>query len=123
MKSALCFATLFLLMSTPAHAYEVETGSITICDTQKQVERFAQLLDENPELAISAVNAEEHNPNACVAVDVSYVQGPQIGTARSSSHAFQIIPIVVFGVNMPARFQAVKPRLFFTLVEVKEFAV
>jgi hypothetical protein len=30
---------------------------------------------------------------------------------------------VVFGVNLPARFQAVKPRLFFTLVEVKEFAV
>ena len=123
MKSTLCFATLFLLMCTPAHAYEVETGSITICDTQRQVEGFAQLLDENPELAISAVNAEEHNPNACVAVDVSYVQGPQLGMVRSSSRAFQIIPIVVFGVNMPALFQAVKPRLFFTLVEVKEFAV
>ena len=123
MKSAMCLATLFFLTCLPGHAYEVETGSITICDTQKQVERFVQLFDEDPQVAMSAVNAEENNPNACAEVDVSYVPGPQLGVARSRSHAFQIIPIVVFGVNMPARFQAVKPRLFFTLVEVKEFAV
>ena len=59
MKSAMCLTTLFLLMCTPAHAYELETGSITICDTQKQMERFVQLFDGNPQAAMSAVNTEE----------------------------------------------------------------
>ena len=76
MKSAMWLATLFFLTCLPGHAYEVETGSITICDTQKQVERFVQLFDENPQVAMSAVNAEENNPNACAEVDVSYVQAP-----------------------------------------------
>ena len=123
MKSALCLATLFLLMCTPAHAYEVETGSITICDTQKQMERFVQLFDENPQAAMSAVNAEENNPNACAEVDVSYVPGPKLGVARSRSHAFQVMPIVVVGANTPGGYRPVKPAMFFTVVEVKEFAV
>jgi hypothetical protein len=45
--------------------------SWTICDTQKQVERFVQLFDENPQAAMSAVNAEENDPNAYAQVDVS----------------------------------------------------
>jgi hypothetical protein len=123
MKFAPCLATLFFLMCLPGHAYEVETGSITICDTQKQVERLVQLFDENPQVAMSAVNAEENNPNACAEVDVSYVPGPQLGMARSRSHAFQIVPIVVVGAHTPGGYRLVKPALFFTLVEVKEFAV
>ena len=123
MKSAMWLATLFFLTCLPGHAYEVETGSITICDTQKQVERFVHLFDENPQVAMSAVNAEENNPNACAEVDVSYVPGPQLGMARSRSHAFQIVRIVVVGANTPGGYRPVKPAIFFTLVQVKEFAV
>jgi hypothetical protein len=36
MKSALRYAMLSLLMSVPAHAYEIETGSVMACDTQEQ---------------------------------------------------------------------------------------
>jgi hypothetical protein len=43
--------------------------------------------------------------------------------ARSRSHAFQIVPIVVVGANTPGGYRPVNPALFFTLVEVKEFAV
>ncbi len=123
MKSALRLAILCLLMGVPAHAYEIETGPVMICDTQKQVERFAQLFDGNHERAIRAVNAEESNPSACAMVDVAYVQGPAIGMARTMSHAFQIIPVAVIAVNTPGGFRPVASALFFTLVKVKEFAV
>jgi hypothetical protein len=77
MKSAMCLTT-FLLMCTPAHAYELETGSITICDTQKQMERFVQLFDGNPQAAMSAVNTEENNPNALRRGRCLVRAGPQI---------------------------------------------
>jgi hypothetical protein len=123
MKSAVCLATLFFFMCLPGNAFEVETGSITICDTQKQVERFAQLLGEDPEVAIGAVNAEEKDPHACALVDVAYLQGPRLGMARNSLHAFRIVPILVVGTSTPAGYQPVTPTPFFALVEVKEFAV
>jgi hypothetical protein len=123
MKSILRIALLSLLTCLPAHAYEVETGAVMVCDTQQQVERFVQLFDGNAQVAIRAVNTEENNPNACAMVDVSYVQGPLLEMARSTSHAFQIIPIVVIGVHTPNGYRQVAPALFFTLVEVKELAV
>jgi hypothetical protein len=58
MKSALRLAMLLSLIYVPAHAHEVETGAILVCDTQKQVERYVQFFDGNPQVAISAVNAE-----------------------------------------------------------------
>ena len=65
MKSALRYALFSLLMCAPAHAYETKTGSVIACDTQEQVERFVELFDANQQLAINAVNSEEHNPSAC----------------------------------------------------------
>ena len=59
----------------------------------------------------------------CAQVDVSYVQGPKLSMARSRSHAFQIVPIVVVGANVPGGYRPIKPAIFFTVVEVKEFAV
>src|SRR3954453_9427530 len=123
MKSALCIAMLSLSVCLPAHAYEVETGAVMICDTEKQVERFVELFNGNQQIAARAVNSEENNPNACAIVDVSYVRGPKLDTARNRSQAFQIIPIVVVGVSTANGYAPVKPALFFTPVEVKEFAV
>jgi hypothetical protein len=94
-----------------------------ICDTQKQVERYVQIFDGNPRAAIRAVNTEENNPNACALVDVSYVQGPDVSMARSSSHAFRIVPIAVVGVSTSSGSTPVKPALFFTPVEIKELSV
>jgi hypothetical protein len=105
------------------HAYEIETGAVLICDTQKQVERYAQLFDGDQQAAIRSVNTEENNPNACVFVDISYVQGPDIGMARSRSHAFRIVPIVVVGVNTSRGYGSVAPALFFTPVKINELAV
>jgi hypothetical protein len=117
MKSALCLV-LSSLICLPAHAQEIETGAIMLCDTQKQVERFAQLYEGDPQAALSAVNTEENDPTACAMVEVAYVEGPQLGTARSRSHAFGIIPIVVVAVATPRGYQPVSPARFFTTVAV-----
>ena len=123
MKPALGIAMLLLLTSLPAQAYEVETGPVMLCDTQKQAERVAQLFTGNQEAAIGAVNAEERNPNACAVVEVAYVQGDALGIARTISDAFRITPVAVVAMKTPAGFQQVAPAVFFTLVKVKEFAV
>ena len=123
MKHALHLTALALMICLPAHAHEIETGTVLICDTQKQVVRFAQLFDGNQQVAIRTVNTEENDPNACALVDVSYVQGPDVGMARSSSHAFRIVPIVVVGVNTSRGYGSVTPALFFTPVEINELAV
>ena len=123
MKSALRIAILSLLMGASAQAYEVETGTLMICDTQAQVERYAQVFDGNHERAIRTVNAEANNPNACGMIDVAYVQAPDLGMARTMSHAFRVIPVAVIAVNTPGGFRPVNSALYFTLVKVKEFAV
>src|SRR5215470_16960269 len=123
MKPALIFAIQFLATCLPAHAYENENGAVMICDTQKQVERYVQIFDGNARAAISAINTEENDPNACTLTDISYVRGPEVGIARSSSHAFQIVPIVVVGVNTSNGFAPVTPALFFTPIQIKELAV
>jgi hypothetical protein len=124
MKSALGFALplLSLFISLPAQAYELETGPIMICDTQKQVERFVQLFDGDIKVTVGAINTEERDPSACGIADVAYVQGPELGVARNGSHAFRVIPIVVVGAETPAGYKAASPALFFTVVEVEEYA-
>jgi hypothetical protein len=114
---------LLICLPASAQAYELDTGSVMVCDTQKQVERLAQLFDGDLQVATRAINNEEHNPSACVMADVAYVQGPEIGMARNGSHAFRIIPIVVVGTDTAAGYKAVEPGLFYTLVEVVEYSV
>ena len=123
MKPALYVAALSLLMSLPAQAYEVETGPVLLCDTQKQAERFVQHFAGNQDAAIGAVNAEEHNPRACAIVEVAYVQGEPLGIERTLSHAFRITPVAVVAMKTPVGFQQVAPVVFFTPVQVKEYAV
>jgi hypothetical protein len=122
MKSALRIALLSLAFGVPAHAHQVETGAIMICDTQKQVERLGQVFAGNPQAAIAAVNSEENNPNACGAADVAYVPGKVLGTIRSKAHTFHIVPIIVVGVNTPAGLRPVNSTVFFTVVKVREYS-
>src|SRR5258705_11673164 len=82
MKPALLLATLSLTICVPAHGYETSTGAVMICDTQNQVERYVQLFDGDPQAAIRAANTGENDPNACALVDVSYVEGPDVGRWR-----------------------------------------
>jgi len=122
MKFVLCLAFLSLLVSVPGHAHEVEAGSVMVCDTKQQVERLAQLFDGNLEAAISKINGEENDPHACGVADVAYMQGEPIGTVRSKSHTFNVIPIFVLAVNTPSGYQPFQAA-FFALAEVREYSV
>jgi hypothetical protein len=114
MRTALTIAMLSFA-AVPAQAYDVETGSIMICDTQQQIERYVQLFDGNRDAAIKAVNTEVSNPTACAMTNVAYVKGEEIGMARSATDGYK--------VNTGGGFQLVQPTVFYTLVKVKEFAV
>jgi hypothetical protein len=119
-------ALVFVLAAAvlPARAQEVQVGTVTICDTQKQVERVAALFHgDDAQAAISSVNAEENNPSACALADVAYLAGRQLGMARTRSVAFQIIPVIVLGLSTPAGLRTLAPAPFYALVKVTEYAV
>jgi hypothetical protein len=127
MKAALSLALLALVLCAPARAaqYDVQTGSIMICDTQKQVERYVTFLNlaGNPQSAIRAVNTEADNPNACALSHIAYIRGARIGVVRTQGEAFEIIEILAVGLNTPAGWRAAQPATFFTPVKIKEYDV
>jgi hypothetical protein len=122
MKTVLFTALLATLVALSAQASEVETGTVMICDTQKQAERLGQVFDGKPEAAISTVNLEVSDPNACGLANVAYVQGKLLGTVRSKSQAFHVVPIIVVGVNTPFGLRPVNSVVYFTLVKVEELS-
>jgi hypothetical protein len=125
------FATrLFLLLAAliaplcgSAQAADYEVGTSLICDTQTQVERFVALFSGDTQAAIDAVNAEAQNPTACALVGVAYMRGAEIGTARNGDSAFEIVRILVVGIDTAAGIQMVRPSAYFSLFGVKEYAV
>jgi hypothetical protein len=85
------FALMSLLLCLPAQAQEIEYGKGLICDTRQQAERLVRHLDGDVGAALRAVNAEEHDPNACAVVTVAFVRGPELATVRSRDATFQIV--------------------------------
>jgi hypothetical protein len=107
----------------PAQATDYEVGTSLVCDTQSQVERYVALFSGNAQTAIDGVNAEEQNPTACALVDAVYLRGSHIGMARNGDNAFEIVRILVVGIDTAAGIQAVPPAAYFSLFGVKEYAV
>jgi hypothetical protein len=127
MTYALRLALLTLFFCSPFRveaSQDVQTGTIMICDTQQQVERFVRFLNVggNAQSAIRLVNTEAENPSACAVGTIAYVRGDKIGMARTQSDAFQIVQILVLGVGTQAGMRPVPPATFYTLVKIKEFA-
>jgi hypothetical protein len=106
-----------------AQPTEYEVGTNVVCDTQSQVERFVTLFSGDTLAAINAVNAEEQNPTACALVSVVYLRSSPIGTARHGDNAFEIVRILVVGIDTDAGIQAVQPSAYFSLFGVKEYVV
>jgi hypothetical protein len=125
MQLALRLATLALLLCSAAQAQEVQTGSMMICDTRSQVERFVTLLASagDPASAAKAVNTEAADPTACARADIAYLRGARLGVVRTPSDAFEIVEILVIGVPTAAGIRPIKPARGFTLVKLKEYAV
>jgi hypothetical protein len=116
-------AVLIAPLCGSAQAMDYKVGTSIICDTQTQVERFVALFSGDTQAAIDAVNTEEQNPTACALVDVAYLRGAEIGMARNGDSAFEIVRILVVGIDTAAGIQAVRPGAYFSLFAVKEYAV
>jgi hypothetical protein len=120
MKYGLMVGFLSLLLLAPAHAEEVETSTGVICNTQKQMERFVALNDADPQSAIRAVNAEEHDPAACAVASLAFVRGGNPVTVRRRDATFQIVAILVVGVVTPDGVRGIVPAVYFSLFKVEE---
>ena len=120
MTFALRLILLILLLSAPAAAQDVQFGTGPICDTQKQTERVVALLDGGTETAIKVVNAEENDPTACVVATVAYLRGPELATARGKAGSYQIVKILVVGLQTPTGILMTAPAAYFTILKVDE---
>ena len=109
-----------LLLAAPVQAHEIETGSGVICDTREQAQRLALLLDEDAQAAIRTVNGEAHGATACALASVAYVRGAKAGTARSKAGTFEIVEVLVIGVETRRGLTHASPALYFTLFKVEE---
>ena len=123
MKFALHLGLLSLLLCNPASAHEYEYGTALLCDSQNQVERYVSLFKGEQQSTIDAVNTEAHDPNACGLATVAYMRGPELAMARNKENAFQIVRILVVGVNTPTGLRPVQPAAYFTVFEVVEYDV
>jgi len=115
-------AVLTLLIGSPAKAHDIETGTGVICDTREQAQRLALLLDQDPQAAIRTVNAEAHDPTACALATVAYVRGASAGTARSKAGTYDIVEVLVVGVETRRGMQGANPAVYFTLFKIEERA-
>jgi hypothetical protein len=116
-------AVLIAPLCGSAHATDYEVGTSIICDTRTQVESFVAQFSGDTQAAIDAVNAEENNPTACALIDAAYLRGAEIGMARNGDSAFEIVRILVVGIDTAAGIRAVRPSAYFSLFGVKEYAV
>jgi plastocyanin len=101
-------------------ALDTEYDSGVICETQKQAERLAMLLDGNERTAVATVNAEERDPSACAVETVAFVRGASLATARSRADAFAVVEILVVGVDLGSGFKSTAPGAYFMLVKIDE---
>lgn len=97
---------------------EYDTG--VVCDTQKQAERLAMLLDGNERTAIATVNAEARDPSACAVETVAFVRGARLATARSGADTFAVVEILIVGADLGSGFQRIAPGAHFMLVKIDE---
>jgi hypothetical protein len=123
MKPLLTIALLSLITFSPARAQKYEHGTALLCDTQGQVERYVALFDGKEQSAINAVNTEEQNPTACVLETVAFLRGRELGTERNKESAFQIVRILVVGVETPSGFRSTRPSPYFSAFKVVEYDV
>jgi len=122
-RLVLPFVLLASLLCAPTQASDYEVGTSLVCDTQAQVERFAALFTGDAQAAVRVVNSEEQNPSACLILNVAYMRGSQIGMVRHGDSAFEIVRILVIGVETDNGIVAVRPAVYFSLFGVKEYAV
>ena len=131
MKTTRCLTLFFLLACAPGQALakhdmderNLEVGDVLLCDTPEQVERYVALYHGDKEAAVRAVNREENDPRACGVATAAFLRGPQMATVRAENMAFQIVRVLVLGVDSQDGFRSVQPVPYFTAFGVTEYHV
>jgi hypothetical protein len=127
MNLAARLAPLFALLAAPfcvpSQAADYEVAPSLVCDTQEQVERFVALFAGDAQAAIRVVNTEQKNPTACAMMNIAFMRGNQLGTARHGDNAFQITHILVIGIDNGNGIQSVQPAAYYSAFGVKEYAI
>src|SRR5215472_7857297 len=131
MEATLALTLLFLLTSASLEAMgkhalderNMEVGDVLVCDTQEQVERYVAHYHGDNEAAVRAVNREENDPRACGVATAAFVRGPQMATARAENIAFEIVRILVLGVDGDDGLRPVQPAPYFAAFGVTEYRV
>jgi hypothetical protein len=118
-KAAVGAALLAFAVPAAGQAQEIEVGTVAICDTQQQAERVGALMHGDAQVALKAVNAQEH-PGACGLSNVAYVRGATLSTIRTADETFEIAPILVLGIMNEAGLQGVTPNLYFMVRKIDE---
>jgi len=54
---------------------------------------------------------------------VAFMRGPDLGTARNKESAFQIVRILVVGVETPSGLRSTRPSAYFSAFKVLEYDV
>jgi hypothetical protein len=111
------------LLSAQVWASDYEVDTSLVCDTQAQVERFAAVFTGDAQDAVRVVNAEEQSSSACVIKNVAYMRGTRLGMVRHGDSAFEIVRILVIGIETENGILPVRPSVYFSLFSVKEYAI
>ena len=121
-------ALLGLVLCAPVRAqeteYNIEYDKGLICETQDQAQALvARLNGDDLDSAVRAVNASEQDSQACRVATVAFVRGNTLATARTKSATFQLVRILVLGVETAGGYRQVVPAAFVSVFRVKEYAV
>ncbi len=122
-RFVLLLALLACLLSAPVRASEYQVDTSLVCDTQAQVERFAAVFTGDAQDAIRVVNAEQQNPSACVIENLAYMRGTRLGIVRHGDSAFEIVRVLVIGIETENGILPVRPSVYFSLLSVKEYGI
>ena len=131
MKPAMSIILFFLLLCAPVQAEDkrgkgeqsVEFSDVVVCATKEQVERYVALYRGDRDAAVRAVNREKNDPSACGVASAAFVRGLQFGTARAKNIAFEIVRILVLGIDSQDGFHPVRPAPYFAAFGVTEYDV
>lgn len=119
----LVVVSLISFLTIPAYAADIEVGSGIICDTKEQAERFVFFFKGNTGDALTSVNAEAHQDNACVLAAFAYLPSKVSTTARNNEGTFRVTEILVLGVVTTLGVEQVSPFPQFTIMKMEEISI
>jgi hypothetical protein len=124
MTKFLITAISLIALTLPAivRAEEVQVGQGVICDTEKQVERFASLISDKTDMptALQLVNKEAESRTACGVAVIAFVPKKQVANIRNQKGIMKIIEIMIVAAKTDDGWHQVSPTTQFAVLPSDE---